>query len=1283
MKSLKYFLFSFIAISFLFSSQVFAEKTSLLPSKNEETKTRVESNIDTVATINIKNAQILSAKYSDFILSFDITNREGVQNDLKYGVKLIGENNTGQFIVDEQVYPEILKIEENVSIHKEIKYTAPSNIGGKYTIYITAKNTTGFPFGSIPAGEVNIEPSTTGVIIIPESCFISVQNEISNKKYSLSEGVDISKLENIVLNCEVLNSSVKEISITPSYETKYRSAYGEVVATEGGTIEPISFKPSENKKVSVVLPKAKIAQSYSVKFSLLSESSASNSIIIQYVLSGESGTIQNLSLDRNYYKKGDTAIISFLSSGRADVFPGNRSGMDSYPSNNIEIDILNNKGQKCINQIKQEAVSGKTDLPSSVIINCNNPTINLVLKDNLGNILDKKSVSYEKELNIKDIITSPLSIGIISLIILLIIFLFIKKRKNKIALSSKKIISVLFFLLVSSFISPNIVNASTYTLGDINGIQAMFAINGIDIHYDLNATISLYGEVVVSSCNNATPEAEAFVTYNGEKKYLLTNATISGSTTKSLSGVEFKTGGEIKEKDSMVLTLKFNGTESNTVIYFRVGGNRERAICSNTIINDHYKCSEGYPKDLKENDTSWKWDCVSNDNILSSSCTANKIPVDGMCNPSYTGYGGPSSRQECSSGSVIERNNNTWKCKGLYGGKTSNICNEKKSSLCGTTLYSCSEEAKEDSSYRKLNYDDSVTWLCSPKAGGSGEWCNAKLGISDKEDSDIWARIDGECRIPLEDNKCDLKASWEFVGNMSEYKICYTDDSTNVTECKTKNERNGLETMIGNLQYGKNITVSIRSMSDKVLASDKVLSDCTSNYSFSNADIGVVWNANKNRCVRNGGWNDGYPTSSCVVDCKGKEYMAQVTGSQYFDRSCTNPEPSLSGTTCGGETTIKKSCSAFCREDNGGPSDITITGPSQFNTGEAQAFTFKATDPNDELVRYGINWAYRVFGSVNEASLAYNLGKYYDFYDPNDGYIIGNWLPTNTDNNTSLHYTKSGSTQSSSHVWNNPGVYAFRAIVQNYKGNFSKNWVQKLVTVYANRWAEIKASPSTIDKNNGFTLSWDSGYTKKCTIKNVDTDSILNLKSICQQKFYYTLTNGSSYEVESQDPSTDICTLGSISLTTGETTKYSITCEPNDLSRDKTYVTKYVTVNVLDIDENSKITVNLLPNSNDANAKISEGKSVKLSWTSENATSCGLTVGDSKDVINNLQKPDDDFTVNPTVNTTYKITCINEWNEATDSSLITVTPKDGGDGTGGDGDGATPNNPKGIKYKEN
>ncbi len=234
--------------------------------------------------------------------------------------------------------------------------------------------------------------------LLTETCSLSVSGE-KNSKYNLSQGVDIASDENLTLNCSAVNSSSKAVTATPTFETHYRTIYGEIVPHTEVKNSPILFKAQEKKIVSILLPKALFPQAYDVKVLLNTGETNSNPIIVHYVIQGASATIQNFSLDANQYNKGDTANISILLSPSADSFPQNRAkSMGTLLSGaTMSINISNDKGQSCVKKIEQD-VSDSFDkqilIPAKINTTCNNYTANVLLKDANGNTLDEKSLVF-------------------------------------------------------------------------------------------------------------------------------------------------------------------------------------------------------------------------------------------------------------------------------------------------------------------------------------------------------------------------------------------------------------------------------------------------------------------------------------------------------------------------------------------------------------------------------------------------------------------------------------------------------------------------------------------------------------------------------------------------------------------------------------------------------------------------------------------------------------------------------------------------------------------------
>src|SRR3989344_2739551 len=82
----------------LFSAPLFVFAQT--PQKTSTTSSRAV----TIATVNIQNAKIISQEGNTLRISFDLTNREGIQAGVRYAVDLIATSTKGQFLADEKIF---------------------------------------------------------------------------------------------------------------------------------------------------------------------------------------------------------------------------------------------------------------------------------------------------------------------------------------------------------------------------------------------------------------------------------------------------------------------------------------------------------------------------------------------------------------------------------------------------------------------------------------------------------------------------------------------------------------------------------------------------------------------------------------------------------------------------------------------------------------------------------------------------------------------------------------------------------------------------------------------------------------------------------------------------------------------------------------------------------------------------------------------------------------------------------------------------------------------------
>ncbi len=422
-------IFIVLVLTLFVSGFTFAEEATI--------KTN-SSKVTVVANLNIQEAQVIAQIDNVFNILFFLQNGEGIQAGVKYGVQLIKETDKGQFIMDEYIYPELLAVPSNSRVKKDIIYKAPENISGEYSLFLNAKNKSGLGLGIAYVGKVILSSKTQKAEILPETCYLSVEGEDPQIKYNLSQGVDIDSEENLVINCNIVNSSDKEISVTPIYETHYRNIYGEVVPQKGGDSILVNLKAGENKEVSLILPKAIDPQAYDVILSFDSQGVFSNQVVAHYVLRGLSATIQNFSLDKDFYKKDETAHFNLSWAASADSFPGARkTGTTDMASITLELSIKDGLLKNCIKPINkvinENLRDGTVEIQAPVIADCDEMTAALSLRDIDGSLLAAQTLSFDTKIekDEEDLSSTYAYIILGAIVVIGLVIYFINNKKEK------------------------------------------------------------------------------------------------------------------------------------------------------------------------------------------------------------------------------------------------------------------------------------------------------------------------------------------------------------------------------------------------------------------------------------------------------------------------------------------------------------------------------------------------------------------------------------------------------------------------------------------------------------------------------------------------------------------------------------------------------------------------------------------------------------------------------------------------------------------------------------
>lgn len=427
------FFFSLLSISIVFSTATFA----------------TPAGGTLVATVNIENASIASQQNNTINVAFTISNREGIQNGVRYGVQLISGAGTKAVVVDEKVFDESLTLAENSSVQKVLSYTAPATASGSYQLLLTVKNSANFPFAYSNLGKVTLTSSAKGLKIAPESCIVSV-----DKVKKTGQAFFVTPPQALEVSCSVTNTSSVAVSATPKIETRLRGSYGDIVETAKADSTLISFKASEKKTISITIPLAQKPQTYTAIINLDAGGNSSNSVTVNYVVGGVSGTISNISLDSDFYKRGEVAALSLVWFSNTKV--------------TAEVKLTNSLGMNCGKTVEQELSPSTIEVLIPVKSTCRDPHVFVTLKEDKGAVLDQKELSIKTtSVAASESGDKMLFVVVVVLAALIILGAYIKKHKKTVSVNGTTPMSAFLPIIIAigilSLIPTASASADVYT----------------------------------------------------------------------------------------------------------------------------------------------------------------------------------------------------------------------------------------------------------------------------------------------------------------------------------------------------------------------------------------------------------------------------------------------------------------------------------------------------------------------------------------------------------------------------------------------------------------------------------------------------------------------------------------------------------------------------------------------------------------------------------------------------------------------------------------------------
>ena len=283
-------------------------------------------NVIVIATTNITEAKVTKQENTVLEVTYTVNNETGIQTDIRASLGLLDAKNA---MVEEQRENAVFSLGENEEKVRTITIEIPTFLKGEFTPVVSLATEAGLFLSVHPLQEKITVSGIDSNWIDFQACYLTVTGD--EKKYFAGQGVDVAANEELLAHCSAQNMSAQSQTVTPSIAEYRRSSFGKKMNEY--KVDPVTFDSSEKKEIVFTVVKNSEPQAYTQKVALLNENGkkVSDETSFHYVLQGESATIQNIVLDKNAYKKGEVATITFTSTGSADGFMESRKkGGDAF-----------------------------------------------------------------------------------------------------------------------------------------------------------------------------------------------------------------------------------------------------------------------------------------------------------------------------------------------------------------------------------------------------------------------------------------------------------------------------------------------------------------------------------------------------------------------------------------------------------------------------------------------------------------------------------------------------------------------------------------------------------------------------------------------------------------------------------------------------------------------------------------------------------------------------------------------------------------------------------------
>lgn len=512
-----------LLVATTFSGQVSAQETEALTSV-------LPDNAVLVSNANMYDVRVVSQEKNKVLIGFDISNDGGtvygdvVESGLRYGIKVIeGKTTNEQGItiygptVDERAFDEVLTLRAGETIHKEILYIAPNSFKGEYYIQVYGVKEGGMPYALAFIEEpVMFEGSADTFSVKMTDCRMVVEGEMVD--YDTKAGVDIDTTEKLSFKC-TLEAGGGLGTYTPQLSIFRRSVFGDKTRTLNLDRRTVESETTTDVLFSIPLPTE--PQAYDAKLVLTTGEGEeiqiiSNTVVGHFVVRGQSGTIQDIQIDKDFYRAGDTAQVAVTISGEAGKFLNSRAYDTELPETDTVDEYyytatMASGDTLCADSGEKKRFEaneyGSMVLPLSVTEDCVNPTTKFVLTNKEGKQLDEKTVFAVSENptvggeTSDEIVRGGGMSGAVMLALLLVLLLagytLYKRRKGSrpddlTPPPPSNIVGVLAFALVSTLsFSALTANAATYLIPASSAgapQSTALVLNNSSAYYPLSAT---------------------------------------------------------------------------------------------------------------------------------------------------------------------------------------------------------------------------------------------------------------------------------------------------------------------------------------------------------------------------------------------------------------------------------------------------------------------------------------------------------------------------------------------------------------------------------------------------------------------------------------------------------------------------------------------------------------------------------------------------------------------------------------------------------------------------